>query len=270
MATTNRLFLLGSGARGLHRHGLAVSSVQGRRALVRALNEASPSDLWLATSADAPDELLQEVIRLPHRRHRLGGLLVLHRPRTESIQPLDDFFTPFVWGTENVSYLPLAELAEVLADEERRGDLFIGGYVDAYNRTLTLVRGDLRRLSVPASLFLPSATGERADAFRLQFIDYGNTVRLGDYEAATDAILYEADPDFRRRLLAKRRAEDQNFGACLRRLRLLRGLRQADFGKVTAKTLRRIERGETAAPHGDTLRSVAARLGVAPDEITDY
>ena len=266
----DRLFLLGTGAKRLLRAGLSASLVRDRQELVQALGEASPSDLWLTTSADAPDELLQEAIRLPRRRHRLGGLLALRRPRTECIQPLDDFFKPFVWSTENESYLPLAEMAEVLADEERLCDLFIGGYADAHNQTLTLVRGDLRRLSVPVSLFPPSGAGEKADAFRLQFTDHGNTIRLGEYEAAADAILYEADPDYRHRLLAKRRAEDKAFGACLRRLRLQRGLRQADFGDVTAKTIARIERGETAAPHGETLRAIAKRLKVSPDEIKDY
>jgi hypothetical protein len=266
----NKLFWLGPGVKRLLRYGLPASPVQGRRSLVRALSESSSSDLWLTASASASDELLQEALRMPpRRRHRLGGLLTLHRPRTESIQPLDDLFAPFVWSTENFRLLPLAELAEVLADE-RRGDLFLGGYADPHNQTLTLVRGDLRRLSVPVSLFLPSGTGEKADAFRLAFADSGNTVRLGDYEAAADAILYEADPDYRRRLLARRRAEDKTFGACLRRLRLLRGLRQADFGDVTAKTIARIERGETAAPHGQTLRAIAALLEVEPDEITDY
>ena len=43
-----------------------------------------------------------------------------------------------------------------------------------------------------------------------------------------------------RRLLAKRRADDKTFGACLRRLRLQRGLRQSDFGGVSAKTIARI------------------------------
>src|SRR5271167_1074152 len=79
--------------------------------------------------------------------------------------------------------LPLDELAEVLADE-RRGELFIGGYADEQNDTLTLVRGDLRRLSVPVSMFLPSGKGETPDPSRLAFTDYGNTVRLGRYEAA--------------------------------------------------------------------------------------
>jgi hypothetical protein len=264
------LFLLGRGAGRLRRSGVPASVVQGRRSLVEALGKAAPSDLWLATSPDAPDDLLHEALRLPaRRRSRLGGLLTLHPPRAESIQPLDDLFDPFVWSTGNFRFLPLAELAEVLADE-RRGDLFIGGYADSRNRTLTLVRGDLRRLSVPVSIFQPSGTGAQADPFRLEFADCGNTVRLGDYEAAADAILYEADPHYRSRLSAKRRAEDRTFGACLRRLRLQRGVRQGDFGDVSAKTIARIERGKTAEPHGRTLSAIAGRLRVEANEIMSF
>jgi hypothetical protein len=187
----------------------------------------------------------------------------------QSIQPLEDLFEPFVWSPGDFRTLPIDELAAVLADE-RRGDLFIGGYADRESQTLTLVRGDLRRLSVPLSMFPPSGAGTHRDPSRLAFTDCGNTVRLGRYEAAADAILYEADPDFRSRFLAKKRADDKTFGACLRRLRLLRGLRQGDFGDVTAKTIARIERGETEAPHGHTLKVIAAQLGVEPNEITDY
>jgi hypothetical protein len=266
----DKLFVLGPGVKQLLRFGLAASQVSGRRSLVQALGEASPSALWMAARPGATEELLHEAIRLPSRRRsRLGGLLTLYKPRTQSIQPLEDLFEPFVWSPGDFRTLPIDGLAEVLADE-RRGDLFLGGYADMDNQTLTLVRGDLRRLSVPFSMFPPSGTGDTPDPSRLALTDCGNTVRLGDYEAAADAILYEADPDFRGRLLAKRRAEGRTFGACLRRLRLSRGLRQADFGDVTAKTIARIERGETEAPHGHTLKVIAARLGVEPNEITSY
>jgi hypothetical protein len=269
-AKTKKFFLVGAGAGRLLRSGLSCIQVRGRKALAHALSESSPSSLWLAASPDAPDELLREAIQLrSRRRSRLGGLLTLHTPRAESIQPLDDLFDPFVWSTGNFRFLPLDELAEVLADE-RRGDLLVGGYADPLNQTLTLVRGDLRRLSVPVEMFRPSGTGDSPDSSRLEFTDCGNTVRLGEYEVAADAILYEADPDYRSRLLARRRQEDRTFGACLRRLRLQRGLLQSDFDDVAAKTIARIERGETEAPHGHTLAAIAARLQVEPGEITSY
>ncbi len=203
------------------------------------------------------------------RRSHLGGLLTLHTPRTESIQLLTDLFHPFVWSPNGFRHLPFDELAEVLADD-RRGDLFIGGYADIENDRLILVRGDLRRLSVPLAIFLPSGGGELPDPARLAFTDSGNTVRLGEYEAAADAIFYEADPEFRSRVLAKRRAEEKTFGACLRRLRLLRGLKQSDFDSIAAKTIARIERGQTEAPHGHTLDVIAGRLDVEPDDILSY
>jgi hypothetical protein len=266
----DKLFVLGPGVKRLLRFGLPASQVHGRRSLIQALGEASPSALWMAAKPGATEELLHEALQLPARRRcRLGGLLTLFKPRTQSIQPLEDLFEPFVWSPGDFRTLPLDELAEVLADE-RRGDLFIGGYADLETRTLTLVRGDLRRLSVPLSMFPPSGVGDLPDPSRLAFTDGGNTVQLGAYEAAADAILYEADPEYRSRLLAKKREEDRTFGACLRRLRLLRGLRQGDFGDVTAKTLARIERGETAVPHGHTLKVIAARLGVEPNEIPSY
>lgn len=266
----DKLFVLGPGVKQLLRLGLPAFQVHGRRSLVQALAAASPSALWMAVKPGATEQLLHEAIRLPPRRRcRIGGLLAFVKPRTQSIQPLVDLFEPFVWSPGDFRHLPIGELAEVLADQ-RRGELVIGGYADLENRTLTLVCGDLRRLSVPLSMFRPSGTSEIPDASQLTFADCGNTVRLGDYEAGADAILYECDPEYRCRLLAKKRAEDKTFGACLRRLRILRGLRQSEFGDVTAKTIARIERGETTAPHGHTLKLIASRLGVAPNEITSY
>src|SRR4051794_9550129 len=163
----DKLFILGPGIKRLLRFGLPASPVHGRRSLVQALADASPSALWMAARPGATEELLHEAIRLPpRRRSRLGGLLTLYPPRPLSIQPLEDLFDPFVWSPGDFRHLPLDELAEVLADE-RRGDLFIGGYADLTNRTLTLVRGDLRRLSVPLSLFPSSGTGKAPEPSRL-------------------------------------------------------------------------------------------------------
>src|SRR5262245_22730335 len=95
----DKLFVLGPGATRLLRWGLPASQIHGRRSLVQALGEASPSALWMAAKPGAAEELLHEALRLPSRRRsRLGGLLTFHRPRTQSIQPLEDLFEPFVWS----------------------------------------------------------------------------------------------------------------------------------------------------------------------------
>ncbi|MGI8553115.1 MAG: helix-turn-helix domain-containing protein [Dehalococcoidia bacterium] len=153
---------------------------------------------------------------------------------------------------------------------DNRHNLVIGGFVDPQSETLTLYRGDFEKFSVPLSLFKPSGTNAVPDAAAFDVTDCGQTIRLGNYEAATDAILYDVDADFRRAINAKRREEDKTFGACLRRLRKTRGLRQGDFGPIPAKTIARIERGETQEPHGKTLQLLAEGLGVEPDEIVSY
>jgi hypothetical protein len=166
--------------------------------------------------------------------------------------------------------LPFEELVDVLlGPREEVRDLFIGGSVDPMSETLTLTRGNLDTLVVPLSMFRPSskATPDPSD-FAVE--DYGHTVRLGEYEAAADAILYEVDPDYRKRLNAKRRQEDRSFGASLRRLRLQRRRGRADFPGLSAKSIARIERGETGKPHAKTLAVLAKVLGVEPDEIETY
>ena len=101
--------------------------------------------------------------------------------------------------------------------------------------------------------------------------DFGQTVRLGRYEAAADAILYEFDPDYRRRISRVRKQSERTFGASLRRLRKQRGLRREDFEPdVTGKTIARIEQGVVLKLHQKTLDVIARRLRVTPDEIGSY
>ena len=102
--------------------------------------------------------------------------------------------------------------------------------------------------------------------------DYGHSVRLGAYEAASDAILYEFDSDYRRRLGRQRHQEERSFGASLRRLRKQRGLRRNDFSPLSPKTIARIEQGEVdpSRIHPRTLSLIATRLAVAPYDIETY
>jgi len=97
-----------------------------------------------------------------------------------------------------------------------------------------------------------------------------HTLRFGEYEASAHLVLYQLDPAYRRRAKQQRIAEERGFGPSLRRLRILRHLSRGDFPGITAKTIARLERGETAKPHGRTLLRIAKTLGVPPDQLESY
>ena len=94
---------------------------------------------------------------------------------------------------------------------------------------------------------------------------------LGNYEAAADALLYEYDPEYRRRTAKQRLQEEQSFGASLRRLRKQRGLRREDFEPdLSAKTIARIEQGKVKRIQQKTLQALAEHLSVPPGEIESF
>lgn len=168
-------------------------------------------------------------------------------------------------------YLP-KQWALVLAailGEDNPGDYIIGGVYDPDDDVLILHRGDLQTLVVSTEWF-ERPLGPKPDFQDLEVIDHGQTVRLGRFEASTDALLYNFDREYRRRAKKRRLEEDDSFGACLRRLRLERGVRQDDFGEVTARTIRRIEKGSVSAPHRRTMEIIAERLDVELEEIGEW
>lgn len=224
--------------------------------------------VWLSHSPALTDELLK---RLAGRSGVSGHplLLLLQPPRVGSIPSLCGLFQP-IGMAPSYRWLPTDELLDVLRDTARKKHLLIGGAADRESETLALVRGDFSTLVVPFDQFPPGGDGTLPDFDRLAFTDHGHTVRLGDYEAAADAILYEADPEYRRALQKERRATERSFGAALRRLRKQRGLRQRDFAPLPARTIARIERSEVRKPRGETLKLIAERLGVEPEEIGSY
>jgi len=114
------------------------------------------------------------------------------------------------------------------------------------------------------------ASGAVADPAALAVIDHGQTVCLGAFEASADAILYEFDDEYRRRVKRRALAQDTTLGGSLRRLRLKRGLTQDAFPGVPAKTIARIERSEVTKPHHATLAAVAKRLGVSVADLASY
>lgn len=170
---------------------------------------------------------------------------------------------------EERTLLKTEELVEVLASP-RRPNLFIGGMVVPAAKAVLLLRGNLEPLRVPLALFKRRPNGPHPDFSDFEIIDCGQTVRLGNYEAAGDAILYELDSEFRRQEKKRRFSEDKSFGGALRRLRLQRGIARDEFPGITEKTIARLERGEVKAPHGATLATIAQKLGVKPAEIETY
>jgi len=257
---TDRLFILGPisakpygfpGARWIHTPGEAPGAVAEADKPEQGWMLAEPTATLPAPAPakSAPSHLVALEPVAPHR------LPLLHH-----------LFKSVIAGAE---LLELNDLLEVV-DSHKRRDLFIGGTVDPDDQALVLYRGDFTSLLVPFAWFEPRPVAGPPDWTKFEITDFGQTLRMGDYEAAADAILYDFDPVFRREAKRRLLEKDDTFGGALRRLRLQRGLRQSDFLPLTAKEVARIERGEVSKPHRNTLLTLASRLGVEPDAITEY
>jgi hypothetical protein len=106
-----------------------------------------------------------------------------------------------------LSILKIEELQEVLAlptADKRR--LITAGYADFSLRQLVLFRGDGTSVIAPFGMFEPSGT-TAPDFNELEFIDYGHTVKLGDYEASTRSILIDLDPEYKEYCRSIRRTD---------------------------------------------------------------
>lgn len=225
------------------------------------------SAAWLALDSESLDMLLEEVQRTKARANRFGTLAIFQDATPSALALANRYFRTV--SQTGLHWLPPAQLTEILHLDEP-GERFICGMVDRAARNLLAYRGDFQPVIVPLSSFDQRAV-VKPDFDDFEVIDWGNAIRFGEYEAATDAVLYENDPDYRRRLRRRRHTEDKTFGASLRRLRLQKALRQSDFEpEVSAKTIARIENNQVAKPHGRTLREIADRLGVKSDEIETY
>ena len=135
---------------------------------------------------------------------------------------------------------------------------------------ITLYRGSLDRLLVPLDFFTKKLQAVKPDFADFDITDSGQTLRFGNYEAASSAVLYEFDAAARKRMKERERDEDATFGGALKRLRVSKGISRGDFPGLDAKTVARIERNEVHAPHGETLGILAKRLGVKPGAIKTY
>jgi DNA-binding XRE family transcriptional regulator len=219
-------------------------------------------------SASSPRRATDPAAEVRWPTRRLGHAVLLHKPNIETLPALRQCFDRVAFAA-NGGFLPNDELAEALAAENRK-DLFIGGTIDQASETLTLWRGNLDSLVVPFSAFSVSGDGVTPNFEQFSVRDYGHTVRLGEYEAATDAVLYEYDRDYRRRRAKQRLKTDQGLGPSIRRLRKQRALHREDFAPLSPKTIARIEQGRVKSLHRKTRATIARILGVDPAEIETY
>ena len=202
--------------------------------------------------------------------HEAGNLrlFVWEKLAPERREYLQTLFRTVVSLSGDLPLLASDELAEVLSSENRR-DLFVGGSVNRSEDVVVLYRGSFDRLSVPLAWFRRASDVEpNFDDFAVT--DFGQTVRFGGFEASTDAILYDFDPDYRSLMKQRQLALDDTFGGSVRRLRELRGIRRSDFTPLSSKEIGRIERGDVKRPRKATLEALAKRLGVTPEELSTY
>jgi hypothetical protein len=244
---------------------------RGREEIARAMRQVSERSLWISFKQRTTDDVLRNIQECQHRRGRMYGLVTVEPPRPTSVPGLTSCFRRLVGTAPDSKFLPMDELLDVLsAPHAEAAGLFIAGVADIESQTLALTRGNLKTVTIPFSMFQSSATGIEPDFSLLTLDDYGHTVRLGEYEASSDAILYEVDTEYRRKTRKQHQADEKTFGASLRRLRILRRLSRDNFSPLSAKTIARLERNEVEKPHGETLRVIAERLNVEPEEIESY
>jgi DNA-binding Xre family transcriptional regulator len=222
--------------------------------------------IWISSDAKY---LTKQLIQLSPKNTWNRLLLLTQDINEASLELLGVYFRSIVSPVKGIKLLDAEELAEVLA-ADRPEDYFIGGLVDFEDKSLILYRGNLEPLVIPFDWFHTTPQGLKPDFHQFAVTDFGQTIGLGDYEAATDAILYEFSHDTRKRLKSRSLRSDDSLGAAIRRLRLQRGLSLKDFPKVSEKTLGRIERGEVKSPHRQTIETIAARLGVSPADLPSY
>ena len=230
-----------------------------------ALRRSSVHQVWVVTSSRRFVDLVRAVTDNPRAVFR-SVLFSYERPDPGSAVFLESAFERLLLGPR--SKVPVEEVVEILGDEHPE-DFCIAAQWMEDARSVALWRGDFSMLVVPIAWFRREGAPE-PDPLRLSVEDYGQGIRMGEFEAAFDAVLYEKDAAARRRMRVRMRAEDRSLGGSIWRLRTVRGVRRDEFGAVNQKTIARIERGEVAKPQRATLDAIASRLGVSVEELTTY
>ncbi len=254
--------------RAIADHGenaLVPKLVRSHQEAVRAAVNEDFHAVWIVKEPALADSVAHRIAS--HRPGKKAGYLFLIANAKPSLLPaFEKRFSAVAYPT---NVLERDELNEVWSLPDRR-DRIIGGTVDEGSKTVTLWRGNFESITVPFDGFRPTANGVLPDFNRFSILDYGQTLRFGEYESGSEPILYEYAADYRKRLKQKRIADERTLGASIRRLRRQRRMTRSDFRDIDAKTIARIEQGVSRAPRISTLEAIAKGLGVRRDELGEY
>jgi DNA-binding XRE family transcriptional regulator len=248
-----------------HADALIPKWVRSTQEAVRAATSEDSQIVWIVKKPNLVNNVAHQIAVVKAHK-RAGYLILLSNPRPALIAALEKRFTA-VACVSNV--LAKEELQEVWSFPDRR-DRFIGGTVDEGSKTVTLWRGNFESIIVPFNALPVTGSGIRPDFKNFSVTEYGQTLKFGEYESDSEAILFEFAPDFRRRLKQTRFAEEQTLGASIRRLRRQKRMTRNEFGDIDPKTIARIEQGKIKNPRISTLQAIAKILGVRRDELGDY
>lgn len=149
---------------------------------------------WVAPNSRS----LVRLVRLDGCRNGDQRLLALAPVDVATLTALQGLFSHVVCRPAGGHLIPPEELAGVLSDPAP-GESFIGGFVHEQVRMVVLHRGDLSTMVVPLEWFANPHTVS-PDPHDFEVVDSGHGVRLGEFEAATDAVLYDFDPVVRTKL----------------------------------------------------------------------
>jgi hypothetical protein len=183
---------------------------------------------------------------------------------------LNDLFEDVVLDN-NKSFVLLnkEELLTVLAMplSERR-DQVIGLQVLESLKKVKILKADFETLFIPMDIFKATSRGVKADFKNIEIMEYGHYIKLGEYEASVSGILYECDKNYRLRRKKERFDNEISFGACLRRYRIQKDIKQSDFKNTSEITIRRIEAGKE--PPKSRIDKILKELSLTEDELMSY
>jgi hypothetical protein len=227
--------------------------------------KAGGAQSWICSGED---NLFNELARLLSTTpvKKSIGIYMLFEPSANRLPMLLHHFGVVAFGK---CWLSDSELIEAILSDNR-SELFIGGVVDDSAETITLWRIGLPPIIANFADFKPDGESVQPDFSRFSIEDGGQTIRLGDYEASSESILYEHDAAFRKTAKAKLIASDSTVNGSIRRLRKQRGLSRSAFSPISEKTIERIENHLTTKIHAGTLESIANTLGVSVADLSTY